>query len=330
MKVVISDDYLDCVRTLDCYSKMSAHDVTIYTDTVKDVDAIAERYHPADAVVLIRERTRITDELLSKLPNLKFISSTGGGIRHIDVEACTRHGVAIAAHGTGNPWQRFSGSASQEVELVWGLILSAARNLPQEVQALKEGRWVISLGDRLHGKTLGIYGYGRIGRPVGRVGEALGMRVLVWGRETTAQRAKEDGVEMAASREEFFSTSNVLTIHLPVVPSTYGIVTAADLALMKPTSILINASRAIIIEEGALVTALRAGRPGKAAVDVYEEEPVLGGDHPLLQMENVVCTPHLGYVTKEGHEAAFGAAFDRLNAYARGEPIGVVNPEVLG
>lgn len=329
MKVVISDDYLDCVRTLDCFSKMSEHDVTIYTDTVKDVDAIAERYQPADALVLIRERTRITDELLSKLPNLKFISSTGGGTRHIDVEACTRHGVVVASHGTGNPWKRFSGTGSQEVVLVWGLIISAARNIPQEVQALKEGRWVISLGDSLEGKTLGIYGYGRIGRPVGRVGQALGMRVLVWGRETTAQRAKEDGVDMAASREEFFSTSDVLTIHLPVVPATYGIVTAADMALMKPTSILVNASRAVIIEEGALVDALRAGRPGKAAVDVYEEEPVLGGNHPLLKMDNVVCTPHLGYVTKEGHETAFGAAFDRLNAYARGEPTGVINLELL-
>ena len=321
MKVVISDDYQDCIRHLDCFSKMSGHDVTIYNDTVKSVDEIAGRFREAEAAVLIRERTRITGELLEKLPNLKLIAQTARGANHIDLDACTRRGIVVAAGG---------GNKNVTAELTWGLILAAARNIPQEVNSLKSGGWQITLGTRLHGKTLGVYAYGGIGNLVAKVGHAFGMKVLVWGREGSAERARADGFEMAPSREAFFETSDIVSIHLAMRPETRGIVKRADLDRMKPTAFFVNTSRAGLIEEGALAAALEAGRPGRAAVDVYEDEPVLGANHPLVKMENCLCSPHLGYVSKESFEEYVGGAFDRVVAFANGSPIDVINPEALG
>jgi D-3-phosphoglycerate dehydrogenase len=321
MKVVISDDYQDCIRHLDCFTKMDGHDVTIHNDTVKGVDAIAERFKDAEAAVLIRERTPISAELLEKLPNLKLIAQSARGINHIDLDACTRRGVVVAAGG---------GNKNVTAELTWALILAAARNIPQEVNSLQNGGWQITLGTRLWGKTLGIYAYGGIGSLVARVGDAFGMKVIVWGREGSAERAKADGFDMAQSREAFFETSDVVSIHLAMRPETRGIVTRADIDQMKPTALFVNTSRAALIEEGALVEALKAGRPGKAAVDVYEDEPVLGRNHPLLQLDNCLCSPHLGYVSKESLEQYIGGAFDRVVAFAEGNPIDVINPEALG
>ncbi len=321
MKVIIPDDYQDAVRRLNCFAKLKEHDVIIYNDTVKDLDALAERFADAEALILIRERTRITGALLERLPKLRLISQTGAGFAsHIDLAACTRRKVAVAAGGRGT---------HSTAELTWGLIFSVLRHIPHEVQGMKAGNWQTTVGTDVHGKTLGVYAYGNIGSQVALAGKAFGMRVLAWGREGSAARARADGVAVAKSREDLFEVSDVLSLHIRLTGETRGIVTAADLARMKPTAVLINTSRAGLIEEGALVAALRAGRPGFAGVDVYEEEPVLGADHPLLHMENVVCTPHLGYVTWETFEAYLGQAFDRVNAFAAGRPVDVQNPEVL-
>lgn len=321
MKVVISDDYQDCIRHLDCFARMAGHDVTIHNDTVKSMEDIAERFREAEAAVLIRERTRIPEELLEKLPNLKLIAQSARGINHIDLDACTRRGIAVAAGG---------GNKNVTAELTWALILAASRNIPQEVNSIQNGGWQVTLGTRLQGKTLGIYAYGGIGNLVAKVGSAFGMKVLVWGREGSAERARADGFEMAPSREAFFETSDVVSIHLAMRSETRGLVKREDLDRMKSTALFVNTSRAALIEEGALVAALKAGRPGRAAVDVYEDEPVLGANHPLVKMENCLCTPHLGYVSKESLEEYIGGAFDRVVAFANGNPIDVINPEALG
>ncbi len=320
MKVVILDDYQDAVRNLACFSKLDGHEVAVYNDTAKSIYSLAGRLKGAEAVVLIRERTPVTEALLERLPSLRLISQTARGVAHVDLEACTRRGVAVAANG---------GSPHSTAELTWGLIHSAARHIPRDVQALREGRWQTTIGRTLRGMTLGVYAYGKIGSRVAQVGRAFGMEVLAWGREGSAERAKADGFEMAPSREALFESADVLCLHLRLNAETRGLITAADLARMKTSALLVNTSRAGLIEEGALLAALRAGRPGAAAVDVYEEEPVLGGDNPLLQMDNVVCTPHLGYVSIENYEDYFGGAFDRVNAFAEGNPIDILNPEAL-
>lgn len=301
MRIVIPDDYQDAVRHLDCFAKLHGHDVTIYNDTVKDVDALAERFRDADALVLIRERTAIDDELLSRLPKLKLISQTGRGTTHIDVDACKRRGVEVAV-GTGSPYA--------PAELTFALILAAMRRIPQEVANLRSGGWQHVLGTTVRGRTLGIYGYGKIGSLVAGYGLAFGMRVLVWGREGSQSRARQDGYEVGP----LFAESDVLSLHLRLTDETHGIIKAADLAQMKPTALLVNTSRAELIERGALEAALRAGRPGYAAVDVYEDEPAIG--HPLLALDNVVATPHLGYVEKDSYELYFGQAFDNIIAFA--------------
>lgn len=318
MKIVIPDDYQDAVRNLDVFNKLVGQEITIYHDTVKDTETLTERFQEAEALVLIRERTAITEALLERLPKLKLISQTGRGTAHIDVDACTRHGVAVAASG---------GSPCATVELTWGLILAALRHIPQEREAMKAGRWQTTLGLGLHGHTLGIFGYGKIGSLVANVGRAFGMKVLVWGREGSLSRASADGFEAAASQQEFFRQADVLSLHVKLSDETRGIVTAADLAEMKASALLVNTSRAGLIADGALVEALQAGRPGYAAVDVYEDEPVT--DHPLLHMENVVCTPHLGYVEKDSYELYFGVAFDQVLAFIAGKPLNIINPEVL-
>ena len=321
MKIAVLDDYHDTVRTLAAFRKLAAHDVKVWNDHLQDTDALAARLKEVEALVLIRERTKIRAPLLERLPKLKLISQRSV-YPHIDIDACMRLGVTVCSNmHTGTPSYATS-------EMTWALILAAAREIPQNVAALKAGKWQVGVGSTLRGKHLGIFGYGRIAGEVAKIGAAMGMRILVWAREASRQKAQADGYSVAASKEAFFATSDVLTLHLRLVDATRGIVTAADLARMKPTAIFVNTSRAPLVEPGALVAALKAGRPGKAAVDVYEEEPVLGGKHPLLAMDNVVCTPHLGYVTRDEYELQFADIFDQINAFAAGKPINVVNPKV--
>jgi D-3-phosphoglycerate dehydrogenase len=322
MNITILDDYQDVVRTLRCFSKLEGHNVTIWNDHTKDVEVLAQRLKDTEALVLIRERTPIRAPLIERLPKLKLISQRSV-YPHIDIEACTRRGVIVSSDmHPGRP-------SYATAELTWGLIIAAMRHIPQEVAALKAGRWQSTVGTGLRGRTLGIFGYGRIGSVVAGYGKAFGMKVLVWGRPSSLERARADGFQTAHSREAFFEECDVLSLHLRYTDATRGIVTAADLARMKPTALLVNTSRAGLIEPGALAEALRRGRPGMAAVDVYEEEPVLGGNHPLLKMDNAVCTPHLGYVERDAYESQFSSIFDQILAYAAGRPINVVNPEAL-
>jgi D-3-phosphoglycerate dehydrogenase / 2-oxoglutarate reductase len=313
MKIVIPDDYQDAVRHLACFRKLADEQVVIYNDTVKDIDTLVERFQDADALVLIRERTWITEDLLARLPRLKVISQTGMGIAHIDVEACTRHGVTLTVG---------AGSSDSTAELTWGLILAAMRHIPQEVERMKAGLWQGSLGVALRGRTLGVFGYGRIGSLVAGYGRAFAMNVLVWGREGSLERARAAGFPTATSQQELFQASDVLCLHIKMGEETRHLITATDLAQMKPTSLIVNTSRAALIVPGALEAALRAGRPGFAAVDVYETEPVV--DHPLLHMDNVLCTPHLGYVEQDNYELYFGSAFDLLLAFKAGKPEHIV------
>ncbi len=323
MKIAILDDYFDTLRTLRCFSKIEGHHVTIWKDHVQDVETLAGRLRDSEVLVLIRERTKIQAPLLERLPNLRLISQRSV-YPHIDIAACTRLGVIVSSsQHPGTP-------SYAAAELTWGLVLAAMRQIPQQMSALKAGRWQIGVGTTLRDKTLGIYGYGRIGSVVAGYGRAFGMDVLVWAREKTREQARADGYTAASNREEFFERCDVISLHMRLVEATRHIVTAADLARMKPTSLLVNTSRAPLIEPDALVNALRAGRPGMAAVDVYETEPVRDTDHPLLTMANVVCTPHIGYVSRDEYEIQFADIFDQITAYAAGAPINVVNPEVLG
>lgn len=316
MHIVISDDYQDCIRQLTCFQKLKGHTVKIYNDTVSTTDALVERYKDADAIVLIRERTVITKELLERLPKLKVISQTGKIASHVDLEACQARGIVVM-DGRG------SGAATAELNML--LILAALRRLLEEVARLKDGQWQGYLGDQLSGKVLGVYGFGRIGKQVCHLGKAFGAKPLVWGRPSSLKKAQEDGFAVADSKETFFSTSDIVCLQLRLNEETRHIITVQDLALMKPTSLLVNASRAELIEFGALEAALIKGRPAYAAVDTYESEPVLGADHPLLHLPNCLCTPHIGFVERDNYEAYFGIAFDNINAYAAGSPQNGVN-----
>jgi D-3-phosphoglycerate dehydrogenase / 2-oxoglutarate reductase len=322
MRISILDDYDDTLRTLDCFTKLSGHDVEVWNDHVQDVEALAERLRETEALVLIRERTEIRAPLLRRLPKLRLISQRSV-YPHVDVDACTELGVVVSSSmHAGTP-------SYAAAELTWALVLAAMRRLTRQVAALKAGTWQVGVGDTLRGKTVGVYGYGRIGGVVARYGESFGMNVWVWARSSSRERARSDGRTLAPSKEAFFSECDVISLHLRLVDATRGIVTSDDLARMKPTALLVNTSRAPLIEPGALVAALRSGRPGMAAVDVYEEEPVLDPRHPLLAMENVVCTPHIGYVTRDEFEVQFSDVFDQIVALAAGKPINVVNPSVL-
>ena len=322
MKITILDDYFDTLRTLACFRKLDGHEVTVWNDHTEDLDTLAARLRDTEVLVLIRERTQIREPLLDRLDALRLISQRSV-YPHIDIDACTRRGVIVSSgQHAGTP-------SYATAELTWGLIIAAMRRIPQQMYALREGRWQIGVGSSLRGKTLGIYGYGRIGATVAGYGRAFGMNVLVWAREASLQRARADGHAVAQGRRAFFESCDVLSLHMRLVEATRGIVTRDDLACMKSSALLVNTSRARLIEPGALVDALRAGRPGMAAVDVYEEEPLLDPDHPLLTMDNVVCTPHIGYVTREEYEIQFSDIFDQITAYAAGEPTNVVNPEVF-
>lgn len=323
MNITILDDWQDTIKTLACFKKVAGHRVTIWNDHTKDVDELARRLKDTEALTLIRERTPIRAPLLERLDKLRLISQVGA-YPHVDVAACTRRRVILSAYmAPGRP-------SYATAELTWGLVIAALRRIPQEAAALRAGKWqAYPVGTGLRGKTLGIYGYGRIGTVVAGYGKAFGMHVLAWGRETSLARAREDGHAVAASKEALFAESDVLSLHVRLIDATRGMVTAADLARMKPTALLVNTSRAGLVAPGALEAALRAGRPGLAAVDVFEDEPVVAGKHPLLAMDNVICVPHLGYVERDGLEGMFGTIFDQILAYAGGKPINVANPEVL-
>jgi len=322
MKISILDDYHDTIRTLRCFSKLAGHDVTIWNDHVQDVAALAERLADAAVLVLIRERTQIRAPLIERLPRLRLISQRSV-YPHIDIDACTRHGVIVSSS------LHLDTPSHATAELTWGLVLAAMRQIPQQMASLQAGSWQIGVGTTLRGKTLGVFGYGRIGSVVAGYGKAFGMQVSVWARAASLERARADGYLPARSKSAFFEECDVISLHMRLVDATRGIVTAADLERMKPTALLVNTSRAGLIAPGALVAALRAGRPGMAAVDVYEHEPVRDTGHPLLGMPNVVCTPHLGYVSRDEFEVQFTDIFDQITAYAAGNPINVVNPAVL-
>ena len=322
MKISILDDYFDTVRTLACFRKLDGHEVTAWTDHTQDLDTLAERLKDTEVLVLIRERTEIREPLLERLDALRLISQRSV-YPHIDIDACTRRGVIVSsAMHAGIP-------SYATAELTWGLIIAAMRQIPQQMYALRSGTWQIAVGHSVRDKTLGIYGYGRIGATVAGYGRAFGMNVLVWAREPSLVRARSDGYTVAQSRLAFFETCDVISLHMRLVPETRSIVSRSDLSYMKPTALLVNTSRAALIEPGALVDALRAGRPGMAAIDVFDEEPLRDPDHPLLKMDNVVCTPHIGYVTRDEYEIQFSDIFDQITAYAAGSPINVVNASVL-
>jgi D-3-phosphoglycerate dehydrogenase len=320
--VAILDDWFNTLRTLPSFEKLDGHNVTVFTDHVQDTQALAERLAAAEALVLIRERTEIRTSLLERLPRLRLISQRSV-YPHIDVDTCTALGIVVSS-------DQHAGTPSYAAaELTWALVLAAVRQLPLQVDALRSGRWQAGVGHTLRGKTLGIYGYGRIGKVVAGYGRAFGMDVLAWSNPDSLDRARADGVIPARDRRELFGECDVVSLHLRLVLATRGIVTAADLARMRPDALIVNTSRARLIEPGALVAALRAGRPGMAAVDVFENEPLLNAGDPLLTMDNVVCTPHIGYVTREEWDLQFADIFDQINAYAAGTPINVVNPDVM-
>ncbi|MDT7929404.1 D-2-hydroxyacid dehydrogenase family protein [Tepidimonas sp.] len=331
MNIVILDDYQDAVRKLACAHKLDPYPAKVFTNTVKGVGQLSVRLRDADIVVLIRERTAITRALLDRLPRLKLIAQTGPVGRHIDVQACTEHGVAVA-EGVGDP--------VAPAELTWALIMAAMRRIPQYVSHLKHGAWQQSglkaasmppnfgLGVALRGRTLGIWGYGRIGQQVASYGRAFGMRVVVWGSDASRARAVADGYEVADSKAALFADSDVLSLHLRLDERTTGCVSLDDLSRMKPTALLVNTARAELIEPDALVAALNRGRPGMAAVDVFESEPILQG-HALLRLENCICTPHIGFVELDSYEKYFSAAFDNVVNYIRGTPTNIVNPGAL-
>jgi len=331
MNIVILDDYQDAVRKLQCAATLDAYPAKVYTNTVKGIGQLSVRLKDADVIVLIRERTQITRQLIEKLPRLKLISQTGRAGSHIDIQACTEMGVAVA-EGTGSP--------QAPAELTWALIMAAMRRLPQYISNLKHGAWQQSglksasmpanfgLGSVLKGKTLGIWGYGRIGQLVARYGQAFGMQVVVWGSDNSCAKARSDGLQVAASREALFTSADVLSLHLRLTDETRGIVRLEDLARMKPTALFVNTSRAELVEQDALLAALNRGRPGLAAVDVFESEPPLQG-HALLRLENCICTPHIGYVEQESYESYFGQAFDNVANFIRGNPTNIINPGAL-
>ena len=320
MNIAILDDEFDTVRTLDCFARVAAHRITIWRDHTKDTDALAARLADAEAIVMLRERTPIRAALIERLPKLKMLT-LNGPYPHVDVDACTAHGVALCA-GKPRP-------SSATAELTWGLALCALRQIPQQMASLQRGHWQCGLGRGLHGRTLGVWGYGRIGRQVANFGRAFGMRVMIWSRANGLAQAAADGFAAAPDRATLFAESDVLSLHVRLNAETRGMVTAADLARMKPTAVIVNTSRAELIEPGALVAALRAGRPGYAAVDVYEQEPVTDLAQPLLNMPNVVCTPHLGYVERDQLERYYDDQFGRVLAYLAGAPVDVVNPQAL-
>jgi D-3-phosphoglycerate dehydrogenase len=324
MKIAVIHDYADVFRTTRAYPRLQGHEVIIHTEASTDPEQVIAQVAGCEALLLTQQRVPMTRQIIERLPGLRFISQTGRNTNHLDIPACTEHGIVVSAGGSGG-----GSPYSTTAELTWGLILASLRHLPYEVERLKQGHWHTTVGTRLFGHTLGIYAFGHIGAAVARVGKAFGMHVVCWGREGSTARARAEGFEIAASREAFFEDADVLSLHLPGNQETRGIITADDLARMKPTALLVNTSRAPIIGDEVLVAALRQGRPGFAAVDVYDEEPVVGAQHPLLHMPNALCAPHLGYAEQGSYEAIYTVAVDQLLAFAAGQPINVANPPAV-
>jgi D-3-phosphoglycerate dehydrogenase len=322
MKIVIPDDYQDVVHRLDCFRLLQGHDVVRYREVARDFDELVARLADAEVVVAIRERVAFPRELIERLPKLRLIALVGRHTRVIDYAACTEHGVRVTSGVSGSP--------EAPGELAVALMLAARRNIPHEAERMKRGEWPNTLSHRLRDSTLGIFGLGAIGKLVAEAGRGLGMKVLVWGRDGSQAAARAAGYEVAASKADLFERADVLQLLVRLTRDTHGIVTADDLARMKPTSLLVNVARAELIEPGALVAALEKGRPGYAAVDVYEHEPVLNGDHPLLKMPNVVCMPHLGWTDWETFELYFRECFEQVAAFAAGEKLRLANPDVEG
>ena len=322
MRIAILDDYQDAARSLKAFSRLAGHEVTAFTDHVRDPDTLAQRLRGYEAIVLIQQRLRLTREIVEKLPeSVRIVSQTGSWVGHIDVDACSARGIAVGAAGKTNH--------HPPAELAWALILASLRHLPQEVNSLRAGGWQTALGLEVYGRTLGIYAYGNIGSIVAAAGRAFGMRVICWGREGSTARARAAGYEVPATREEFFETADIVSLHMPLRPDSRGIVTAQDLARMKPTALFVNVSRGALVGDEVLAEALRKGRPGRAAVDVYEDEPIQGANNPLIKLDNCLCTPHIGFVEQDTYERYLGGAFDRVAAFAAGKPIDLVNAGAL-
>ncbi|MGG5210511.1 D-2-hydroxyacid dehydrogenase family protein [Chryseobacterium sp. MIQD13] len=318
--IAILDDYQNVISTLKCFDMIKDQNVMILHETYKDPEILAEKIKEADILVLTRERTEINEALLSRLPKLKMISQTGKISNHLKLSDCTRLGIAVA-EGIGSP--------VAPAELTWALIMNAVRQIPQAIEAMKQGKWQVNIGETISGKTIGIWGYGKIGKKIAQYAKAFGADVLVWGSETSRENAVNDGFKKAESKEYFFKNADVVTLHLRLNDETFGIVKQTDLELMKPTAVFINTARAELLEKNALVNALKKGTPGFAGVDVYEEEPVYNENFELLKMNNVVCTPHLGYVERNGYELYFEKAFENVVQFINGNPVNIANPEVL-
>lgn len=318
----ILDDYHNTIPTLPGFRKIEDFNVTVWNDHVQDNDILAERLQDADVLVLMRERTKIDGDLLDRLPNLKLISQRGGG-PHIDIEGCTRNGIIFSANTSGGE------PSYSTAELAWTLILATWRQLPTQLASLKAGTWQTEPGRTLRGSTIGLYGYGKIAGAVATYARAFGLSVQWWGSEGSRDRATADGETVPESREAFFATSDIVSVHLRLVPATRGIITAADLANMREDALFVNVSRAPLVEPGALLAALNLGRPGHAAVDVYEHEPLTDVTDPLINHPNVIATPHIGYVTRENLDSQYNEIYDQILAWHAGTPIHVVNPEVL-
>lgn len=320
MKITILDDYQHVIQSLNCFPILAGQDIRILHHTEHDTKKLAEKIHDTEILVLTRERTIISKELLSLLPNLKLISQTGKISNHLDLAACTQYGVAVA-EGVGSP--------VAPAELTWALLMNTVRQIPPAIEAMKKGLWQTNIGSTVNGKTIGIWGYGKIGQLIAGYASAFGAKVLVWGSLQSRQKAVNEGFESANTQTDFFSSADVITLHLRLNQATYGIVTASDLSAMKPDAVLINTARAELIEKGALLNSLKQGRPGFAGLDVYENEPIYDQNNELFTLPNVICTPHLGYVEKNSYELYFGKAFENVMNYINGQPTHIANPEVL-
>jgi D-3-phosphoglycerate dehydrogenase len=320
--IAIPDDYHGVVSKLECLSKLSGHEVRIFRDVAPPAELLLANLRDAEIVVPVRERTRYTRDIIGRLPRLKVFSQTGRSTHHIDVAACTERSIAITAGTNASPYT--------VAEHTWALILSSLRSIPQDAAMMKRGEFRQSFSGTLHGRTLGVFGLGKIGKLVAATGASFGMRVVVFGRDASLAAARASGYGVAASKAELFEQSDVLVLMVRFMSATRGIVTAEDLARMKPAALFVNTARAELVAPGALVEALKRGRPGFAAVDVYENEPVLNGDHPLLKLGNALCTPHTAWLERDTYETYFGEAFDNILAYLSGKPVNMINPEVLG
>ena len=320
MKITILDDYQHIIEKLDCFKLLNGQNVVILHNSEKEPKKLAIQIADSEIIVLTRERTEISDELLDNLPNLKLISQTGKISNHLNLDICTKHNVAVA-EGVGSP--------IAPTELAWALLMNTVRKIPQAIASMKEGKWQTNIGSTINGKTLGIWGYGKIGQRIAQYAKVFGAKVMVWGSEASQNKAVADGFQKSNSKKEFFETADIITLHLRLNENTFGIVKESDLMNMKDNSVLINTARAQLIEKDALLNTLKTGKNILVGLDVYEDEPIYNIDFDLLKMDNVICTPHLGYVEENGYELYFGKAFENVINYIKGNPTNIANPEAL-